>query len=60
MVVLGGEGLRDVDLRVDASSDPLADLGVLLADWLPKAPAYRLRALDPDAAPSSSSVEHSG
>ena len=32
----------------------------LLADWLPKAPAYRLRALDPDAAPSSSSVEHSG
>ena len=60
VVVLGGEGLRDVDLRVDASSDPLADLGVLLADWLSKAPAYRLRALDPDAAPSSSSVEHSG
>ncbi|WP_428928875.1 DUF1028 domain-containing protein [Marinibacterium sp. SX1] len=60
LVVLGAEGLRDVDLRIDASSDPLAAMGELLADWLPKAPAYRLRALDPDAAPSSSSVEHSG
>ncbi|QEW20943.1 hypothetical protein LA6_003144 [Marinibacterium anthonyi] len=60
VVVLGAEGLKDVDLRIDASADPLDALADLLADWLPKAPAYRLRALDPDAAPSSSSVEHSG
>ena len=58
VVVLGSQGLRDVDLRVDAAADPLTSLSELLADWLPKAPAYRLRALDPDAAPSSSSVEH--
>jgi hypothetical protein len=44
-------------LRVDRSADPLADLGALLADWAPKEPAYRLRAIDPDAAPPSSEVE---
>lgn len=60
VVVLGSEGLRDVDLRVDSAADPLRSLTKLLADWLPKAPAYRLRAIDPDAAPSSSSVEHKG
>ncbi|MBY8975854.1 DUF1028 domain-containing protein [Rhodobacteraceae bacterium NNCM2] len=58
VVVLGTEGLKDVDLRVDASADPLADLNRLLLDWLPKADAYRLRALDPDSAPSSSQVEY--
>lgn len=58
VVVLGAENIRDVDLRIDASVNPLQDLSDLLADWLPKAPAYRLRALDPDAAPSSSSVEN--
>lgn len=57
VVVLGADNLRDVDLRVDASENPLSDLAVLLEDWLPKADAYRLRAVDPDAAPSSSEVE---
>ncbi|OWU82505.1 DUF1028 domain-containing protein [Phaeobacter sp. 22II1-1F12B] len=59
VVVLGRKDLKDVDLRIDSSDDPISDLAALLVDWLPKAPAYRLRALDPDAAPSSSSVEHS-
>lgn len=57
IVVLGSESLKDVDLRIDASADPLSDLANLAVDWLPKAAAYRLRALDPDAAPSSSEVE---
>lgn len=59
IVVLGTQGLKDVDLRIDASTDPLGDLNKLLSDWMPKSDAYRLRAIDPDAAPSSSSVEHS-
>ncbi|MEP1943258.1 MAG: DUF1028 domain-containing protein, partial [Sulfitobacter sp.] len=58
LAVLGDAGLRDVDLRIDDSGTPLEDLNRLLAEWLPKATAYRLRALDPDAAPSSSSIEH--
>jgi uncharacterized Ntn-hydrolase superfamily protein len=59
IVVLGTDGLKDVDLRIDASVDPLADLKSLLSDWTPKSAAYRLRAIDPDSAPSSSDVEHS-
>ena len=55
--VLGAEGLMDADIRVDFSTDPLKDLGVLWADWAPKAAAYRLRAIDPDSAPSSAEVE---
>ena len=58
MAVLGDAGLKDVDLRIDDSSTPLEDLSRMLAEWLPKAAAYRVRALDPDAAPSSSSIEH--
>ncbi|EAP77509.1 DUF1028 domain-containing protein [Roseovarius nubinhibens] len=58
VVVLGAEALKDVDLRIDDSTDPLADLYRLLEAWLPKAPAYRLRALDPDSAPLSSTIEH--
>ena len=58
VVVLGRKDLKDVDLRIDSSDDPISNLAALLVDWLPKAPAYRLRALDPDAAPSSSSFEH--
>ncbi|QBF32536.1 DUF1028 domain-containing protein [Thalassococcus sp. S3] len=58
LVVLGAEDLKDVDLRVDASKDPLSDLEDLVADWLPKADAYRIRATDPDKAPSSTDVEH--
>lgn len=57
LVVLGSEDLKDVDLRIDSAHDPLGDLQDLLADWLPKSAAYRQRAVDPDAAPSSSVVE---
>ncbi|THH34269.1 DUF1028 domain-containing protein [Aliishimia ponticola] len=58
LAVLGEAGLKDVDLRIDDSGSPLEDLSRMLAEWLPKAAPYRLRALDPDAAPSSSSIEH--
>ncbi len=57
IIVQGADNLKDVDLRIDASTDPLGDLKKLMADWMPKAAAYRLRAEDPDAAPSSSDVE---
>jgi uncharacterized Ntn-hydrolase superfamily protein len=57
LVVMGRDDLKDVDLRVDYSTDPLVDMGRLLDDWLPKAAAYRTRALDPDIAPSSADVE---
>jgi uncharacterized Ntn-hydrolase superfamily protein len=57
LAVLGEAGLMDADLRVDLSDDPLGALVVLWQDWQPKAAAYRLRALDPDAAPSSATVE---
>ncbi len=57
MIVMGEAGIKDVDLRVDFSADPLADLGRLLSDWQPKAAAYRIRAIDPDNAPSSADVE---
>jgi len=57
LVVMGAQNLRDVDLRVDFDADPLSAMGGLLADWLPKAAAYRVRALDPDNAPSSAEVE---
>jgi uncharacterized Ntn-hydrolase superfamily protein len=40
------------DLRVDWSDDPIAALGALWRLWRPQANAYRLRALDPAAAPS--------
>lgn len=55
--VLGADDLFDVDLRVDKSTDPLSDLADLVGDWAPKAAAYRIRALEPDEAPSSSEVE---
>lgn len=58
IVVLGAQSLKDVDLRIDASTTPLQELETLLQAWLPKADAYRLRALDPDAAPPSSEIEH--
>jgi uncharacterized Ntn-hydrolase superfamily protein len=49
--------VRDVpwpvtDLRVDWSEDPIGELTALWRLWRPQAEAYRLRALDPDAAPS--------
>ena len=40
------------DLRVDWSEDPVAELSALWRLWRPQADAYRLRALDPAAAPS--------
>ena len=40
------------DLRVDWSEHPVADLNALWRLWRPQADAYRLRALDPAAAPS--------
>ncbi len=58
LVVLGRDELKEVDLRVDLAADPLARMGDLLEDWLPKAGAYRIRAIDPDNAPSSTEVEN--
>jgi uncharacterized Ntn-hydrolase superfamily protein len=40
------------DLRVDWSADPVAELNALWSLWRPQADAYRVRALDPAAAPS--------
>ena len=40
------------DLRVDWSDEPIAELTALWRLWRPQADAYRLRALDPAAAPS--------
>jgi uncharacterized Ntn-hydrolase superfamily protein len=40
------------DLRVDWSDDPIAELTALWRLWQPQAEAYRLRALNPPAAPS--------
>ena len=40
------------DLRVDWSQDPISELAALWRLWRPQADAYRLRALDPSAAPS--------
>ena len=40
------------DLRVDWSEDPVAELAALWRLWRPQADAYRLRALDPAAAPN--------
>jgi uncharacterized Ntn-hydrolase superfamily protein len=40
------------DLRVDWSDDPIAELTALWRLWRPQVDAYRLRALDPAAAPS--------
>lgn len=57
VVVLGAENLKDVDLRVDSSKNPIQDLAEMLVAWLPKAAAYRVRALDPDAAEFSSAIE---
>jgi uncharacterized Ntn-hydrolase superfamily protein len=49
--------VRDVawpvtDLRVDWSDDPVTELNALWRLWRPQADAYRLRALDPAAAPT--------
>jgi uncharacterized Ntn-hydrolase superfamily protein len=43
---------RVTDLRVDDADDPAAELGRLLALWLPQKRDYLTRALDPETAPS--------
>jgi uncharacterized Ntn-hydrolase superfamily protein len=43
---------RVTDLRVDDHDAPAAELGRLLALWLPQKTDYRIRAVDPTAAPS--------
>jgi uncharacterized Ntn-hydrolase superfamily protein len=40
------------DLRVDWATEPVAELAALWRLWRPQAEAYRVRALDPSAAPS--------
>ena len=40
------------DLRVDWSQDPVGELAALWRLWRPQAETYRLRALEPSAAPS--------
>lgn len=57
LVVMGPDELKDTDLRIDDSKTPLQDLAALYADWAPKSEPYRLRAIDPDSAPSSSLIE---
>lgn len=60
IVAYGAYSFALTDLRIDKSTDPIRDMAELLADWMPKADAYVTRALDPDNAPSSASVEHGG
>ena len=43
---------RVTDLRVDDHDAPLAELGRLLAIWLPQKADYRTRGIDPTAAPA--------
>jgi len=43
---------RTTDLRVDDAEDPLGEIKRLLALWMPQKADYRVRALDPTAAPS--------
>jgi len=57
LAVIAMDGIKDSDLRIDDSRQPLQDLLALCRAWAPKSGAYRLRALDPDSAPSSSVVE---
>lgn len=43
---------RVTDLRVDDHDAPVAELGRLLRVWLPQKADYRIRGIDPTAAPS--------
>jgi uncharacterized Ntn-hydrolase superfamily protein len=52
LAVVEGAAWRVTDLRVDDADDPAAELGRLLALWLPQKRDYLTRALDPEAAPS--------
>ena len=52
LAVVESAAWRVTDLRVDDADDPAAELGRLLALWLPQKRDYLIRALDPSAAPS--------
>jgi len=52
LVIVSDVAWPVTDLRVDWSEDPVVDLNALWRLWRPQANAYRLRALDPAAAPS--------
>jgi uncharacterized Ntn-hydrolase superfamily protein len=52
LAVVENAAWRVTDLRVDDADDPAAELGRLLALWLPQKRDYLTRALDPEAAPS--------
>ena len=52
LAVVENAAWRVTDLRVDDADDPAAELGRLLALWLPQKRDYLTRALDPSAAPS--------
>jgi len=52
LAVVESAAWRVTDLRVDDADDAAAELGRLLALWLPQKRDYLTRALDPEAAPS--------
>jgi uncharacterized Ntn-hydrolase superfamily protein len=52
LLVAGAVPWPEVDLRVDWSEDPVADLLALWAVYAPQRADYVRRALDPDAAPA--------
>jgi uncharacterized Ntn-hydrolase superfamily protein len=52
IVIVGDVPWPVTDLRVDWAEDPVAELNSLWLLWRPQADAYRLRALDPAAAPN--------
>jgi uncharacterized Ntn-hydrolase superfamily protein len=52
LAVVENAAWRVTDLRVDDADDPAAELGRLLALWLPQKRDYLTRALDPETAPS--------
>ena len=58
--VFGEQEFPYVDLRVDRSESPLADLGVLWKDFEPKAHSYLIRAIDPANSPPADEIESAG
>ena len=52
LAVVESAAWRVTDLRVDDADEPAAELGRLLALWLPQKRDYLTRALHPEAAPS--------
>jgi uncharacterized Ntn-hydrolase superfamily protein len=60
LLVFADQAFAYADLRIDKSSTPIADLEALWQDWAPKADAYVIRTLDPDAAPPSHEIEALG